>query len=38
MTNFDQLNPINDAIIPPCDKHDVQIEEEDMCLVLGLLY
>jgi len=29
MTIFDQLNPINDRIIPPFDKRDIQIEEED---------
>jgi hypothetical protein len=33
--NFDQLNPINDAIVPPFDKHDVQIEEEDNMFGVG---
>jgi hypothetical protein len=35
MTIFDQLNPINDTIIPPIDKHDVQIEEEDNLFGVG---
>jgi hypothetical protein len=29
MTIFDRLNPIIEAIIPPFDKHNVQIKEED---------
>ncbi len=29
MTIFDQLNPTIEAIVPPFDEHDVQIEEED---------
>jgi hypothetical protein len=29
MNFFDRLNPIIEAIIPPFDKHNVQIKEED---------
>ncbi len=35
MTIFDQLNPINETIVPPFDKHDVQIEEEDNMFGVG---
>jgi hypothetical protein len=35
MTIFDRLNPIIEAIIPPFDKHNVQIKEKNNMFGVG---